>query len=366
MGIVVLLVLFCLAAACAASASGPVITAEPALEYDTAFRNARGWIGADGDYSVPLGKDRVIWLFSDTFVGRVEDGKRVDCTMINNSVAVQSLSAPGKVEFFYRQDKDGKPASVFTPEDGRGYFWLFAGAMTPGGLFIFMPQVESTGGGAFGFRTIGMSLGHVPNPHDPPAKWTFTQRLFPYCRYEGDETICFGSATLADGDYVYIYGSSSRRDDQDKRISSAVVARAPVADLDNFSSWRFYSKREWTSDWQRCEALYDGATSECSVSYLPSVGQFAAVYTSFGISGMIVMRLAPRPEGPWGEPVKLYDCPDKDWHEHAFSYAAKAHPELSKSPDELIISYATNSSDFADLITDARLYWPRFVRVKIR
>ncbi|NLN79114.1 MAG: hypothetical protein GX141_09375, partial [Armatimonadetes bacterium] len=53
-------------------------------------------------------------------------------------------------------------------------------------------------------------------------------------------------------------------------------------------------------------------------------------------------------------------------HENAFSYAVKGHPELSTNPNELIVTYATNSTEFADMFNDARLYWPRFVRLTFK
>jgi hypothetical protein len=63
--------------------------------------------------------------------------------------------------------------------------------------------------------------------------------------------------------------------------------------------------------------------------------------------------------------VLVYRCPEMDWAPKVFCYAAKAHPELTKAPDELLITYAANAWNFWDLFSDARLYWPRFVRVKL-
>src|SRR5271169_1245436 len=60
-----------------------------APEWDALFQRESGWIGADGDYSIPLKADTTLWLFSDTFVGKVKDGKRLDAVMINNSIALQ-------------------------------------------------------------------------------------------------------------------------------------------------------------------------------------------------------------------------------------------------------------------------------------
>ena len=52
--------------------------------------------------------------------------------------------------------------------------------------------------------------------------------------------------------------------------------------------------------------------------------------------------------------------------EDIFCYAAKGHPELSLTPDELIITYVANSTDFYKMAADARLYRPRFIRVRFK
>ena len=75
------------------------------------------------------------------------------------------------------------------------------------------------------------------------------------------------------------------------------------------------------------------------------------------------MRLAPRPEGPWSEPRTVYSVPDLSRSPQYFSYAGKAHPELATRPNDLVITYAVNSSDFGDHFRDEDLYWPRFIRV---
>ena len=112
--------------ACAATE----LKGKAAPEWDALFQRESGWIGADGNYSIPLKGETTLWLFSDTFVGTVKDNRRVDTVMINNSAAVQHIGSSKPVEFFYRTTKDGAPASFVTPDDGRGYFWLFDAVMT--------------------------------------------------------------------------------------------------------------------------------------------------------------------------------------------------------------------------------------------
>jgi len=164
---------------------------------------------------------------------------------------------------------------------------------------------------------------------------------------------------------VYVYGvredwtrGAGGREVLVARTRPAARARAEAGE------WRYRSGEGWEPDLDRALALFDGAATEMSVSYLPALASFVAVYTHLGISGRIVARRAPRPEGPWGPPVELWHCPETEWNPRYFCYAGKAHPELATRGNELIISYACNAEELEDLVSDPRLYWPRFVRVE--
>src|ERR1039458_10045175 len=129
----------------------PVGKAAP--EWDALFQRESGWIGADGAYSIPLTGNTTLWLFSDTIVGKVKDGKRLDARMINNSVALQrGTNAP---EFFYGTTADGKPAPFIKPQQGSkgDYFWLLHGTRTTHRLFFFLQRVVTVQTGtSFGFK----------------------------------------------------------------------------------------------------------------------------------------------------------------------------------------------------------------------
>ena len=43
---------------------------------DAKSRPQEGWIGGDGAHSIDLGNNRTLWLFDDTWVGTVKDGRR--------------------------------------------------------------------------------------------------------------------------------------------------------------------------------------------------------------------------------------------------------------------------------------------------
>ena len=102
---------------------------------------------------------------------------------------------------------------------------------------------------------------------------------------------------------------------------------------------------------------------EYSVTYLPALNQFAAVYSQDGLSKRIMLRLSPNPQGPWGEPIPIFECPEAEWDESIFCYAAKAHSALSGRPDQLIVTYVANSVEFDRIVNDTRLYRPRFLKL---
>ena len=344
--------------------------AEPAgkaaPEWDALFQRESGWIGADGAYSIPLAGDTTLWLFSDTFVGKVKDGKRLDARMINNSIALQR--GTNQPEFFYGTAADGKPASFIKPQHGsqRDYFWLTHGARTADGLYFFLLRVVTVKPGTpFGFKLVDGWLAHVANPDASPSQWRITQTKVPFTSISAKGALFFGNAVLREGEFVYIFGGDSRKEAKKAgKPNGMVIARAPADGLGNFAQWRFLANGVWQKDFKQVTPVFPNLGSEFSVSRLPGRKEYAAVYSE-GIGGRIVVRLAPAQAGPWSDPVLVYRCPEMNWPSKAFCYAAKAHPELTSAPDELLITYAANAWNFWDLFSDARLYWPRFVRVNL-
>ena len=143
-----------------------------------------------------------------------------------------------------------------------------------------------------------------------------------------------------------------------------IVARVAFDKMTDFGEWRFFSDGNWQSDVNGISELFNGAATEYSVSYQPVIKKYVTIYTENGMSRNIMMRLAPTPVGPWGTARRIYQCPDCDWHRTYFCYAAKAHPEISRE-DELMVTYVCNSTDFWQMAKDARIYRPRFLRIKL-
>lgn len=349
-----------------ASALVMIHGAQPLAEYDALFCREKGWTGADAVYSVGLSSDVTLWLFGDTWIGDVVEGRHTNAKLVNNSIGLQrggELSKV-KVEFFWDKEDDDKPSAFIKPANGVGWFWIFDGVMDGGKLYLFLMQIVKSGEkGVFGFKQVGTWIGEVENPTDEPGKWRIKQYNVPWGRYSKGGNMFFGSAVMKDGDFVYIYGAD---EDWSKGMGgrSMIAARVPCGRIADFVRWRFYSNDGWTKDVKKASKLFAGTATEYSVNYQPSLKRYVTIYTENGLSKNIMMRTSAKPVGPWGNAIKIYECPEVQWHKSYFCYAAKGHPEIS-GKDELIVTYVCNSHDFWQMAKDSRIYRPRFLRIML-
>jgi hypothetical protein len=344
----------------------PAFRVEVYPQYEKLFDNQNGWTGADGAYSVALEDDVILWLFGDTWIGRIRGDRHVDAVIVNNSIALQRGKNPttASVNFYYGRTPDGKPVAFIRPAEGKGWFWIYHGAPTSKGLYLFLIRIEPTDEKSdSGFKVSGTWLGHVANPEDPPKEWHLTQQKIPWGKFSTFGNTFFGSFLLKAEGFIYIYGITEEIVDGFPK-KYMILARVPEAALDDFDQWRFFADGRWTANLSAATRLCGNMANEYSVSFQPVLGKYIVVYSEDGVSKNIVARLAPTPHGPWSEPMLLYQCPEENRRKNIFCYAAKGHPEISTASDELIVTYVANSSDFRLIVEDAELYRPRFLRVR--
>ncbi|MBI4706452.1 MAG: DUF4185 domain-containing protein [Candidatus Omnitrophica bacterium] len=340
---------------------------KPAPEYEKIFYKEKGWIGADGAYSVSLGPDTALWFFGDTCIGEITSGKRKIDAVINNSVGLLRGKNPKKasVEFFWNKDSYGNSTSFIKPDDGIGWFWPFGAVISENKLYIFLMQVDkSQEKDSLGFKLIGTTLAEVDNPFDNPYEWIINQRKIPFGKFSSQGNLFFGSSVLKEEGFVYIYGCS---EDWSKGPDgrSMIIARVPVDKITDFNYWRFFAKDEWVADLNMVSGLFNGIATEYSVQYYRKLKEYVVVYTQDSMSMNVLARTSLTPFGPWSKPRIIYECPEYAWDKGYFCYAAKAHPELSLKKEDLIITYVCNSTDMDKLSSDVRIYWPRFIKARI-
>ena len=340
----------------------------PWVEAEALFHQDPRWLGADAALSIPLGNDRILWLFGDTFVALSPANVRSESVMVRNTVAIQVGDDPriASISFSWRTNTDGSPASFF-PENGERWYWPGHGIrLVEGPLVIFLYVMVGTPGEGLGFACTGYALAVIDDPDTPAANWK--PRIVEAAPSAFDAIPA--TAVLRDGAHVVALAI------RQEGAHAGALVRYPATSLARGD----VSKAEWWNDnaqgWVPEGGLgpdgptfvMDDAGAECSIHRDPRTGSFVHI-ASYGFGASTIgLRTAPALTGPWSPPVTVYRPPESDGP-RPFVYAAKAHPELvGPGATDLVVTYATNSFEFADLFTkqgERSLYWPRFVVVEL-
>jgi hypothetical protein len=323
-------------------------SAEPWPEADALFHEDPRWLGADDAYSVDLGGGRVLWLFADTFIATSDAGVRSESKLIRNSIALQTGYDPSAaaIQFFWN-DAGGlsAPASFF-PEEGDVWYWPGDGERVGDKVVVYLMAVRAASGG-LGFEVFDSDAVLIENPDDDPSAWSVSKLATPV----NDRSVIVGSASvLADGDHLYAFGEASGSSSHPMHI-----ARFPLSAITPGGTL--------TPEWVEPSPAFDDGQTELTVHHDPARAQWIAVQTRGFGSTEIALRTSPALAGPWSSMTDIYHPPESD-RSDTLVYAAKAHPELT-SGGALVVTYVSNSTDFGTLVSDASLYYPRFVRVTL-
>jgi hypothetical protein len=352
----------------------------PAPEWDNLFDRKSGWTGSDGIYSIPLNEydapsdmpaDSQLILFSDTFIGEVDDNdRRQNTRMINNTLALlqSNIPDPDQIDFFWRTDSSGNPLTVFVPNTPNAnpgdWYWLMDGISLNQTLYVFALRLNGTAGG-FGFEVNGVVLLKFKmddqnfisdvEQFDTPfflknaaENWDIVlgQAIMPMTNASGNP--------FPDG-YIYVYGPKSKSSGKE-----LMAARVLPEEIENFSKYEYWNGTAWGSQIEDLMKLTDGISQEFSVT---PVGEekYLLVYQT---GSSVAVRLGESPTGPFGMFYIVYNCPEVLSDPNIFVYNAKAHPGLSNK-EELLISYNVNTFDFWAHFSNADIYRPRFIYLKI-
>ncbi|MGO4293101.1 DUF4185 domain-containing protein [Chitinophaga sp. RAB17] len=295
-----------------------------ATEWNNLFTRHSGWFGGDGIFTIPMNgvdtahaNDSTLILFSDTMTGDIKAGKlQPGFSMIHNSVAILNGNAPleKNIRFYWNLDSKGRPATLFephTPAAGKDdYYWLgdgFVNAAVKHNTYIFAYRIRNISREDFGFAEVGNVLIVLPAGSKPPFKayrQIDTPLFLPADSSHGSGS--FGGAVFVntkeagapypDG-YVYVYGVRG----QEKAV---LVARVPVAEVENFGRWRYWDGHQWNADIRQAAAVTEHASNELSLTPLKD-GRYALVFQVDGMGTAVGLRLGLTPAGPFGPIILL-------------------------------------------------------------
>lgn len=349
---------------CGTAASGGVpmvsreLRAEPWPEAEALFHREPRWMGGDSVYSVDIGGERILWLFGDSFIATSPANRRSESRMVRNCVAVQSGHDPATASMeFYWKGTASAPEAFFTAQDPDKWLWP-AHAVRIGSILLMFFMENRKFSGGLGFAETGWSAAAVDNPDASPDRWHVRPLDSP-----NRWSLVVGSAVFVDGEHLYAYAHSMDPD------HSIFLSRFTVRDA---AAGRL-GEPEWhdgPGGWVRQSRMVHApepvmlhGQTEFNVYRGGRRAPWLAVQTDvFGAAGL-AYRTASRPSGVWSEPRRFFRPPEAD-RSNILIYSAKIHPMLAKSTAELVVSYSTNSLDFATLVNDTSLYYPRFVRAR--
>ncbi len=347
------------APAAAAACTPGSVRVTPDAGLDTLFQSygnsgtGTSWTGGDGTESVALPDGRELWMFDDSLLGKVKNGQRSrkGAAYIHNAFVIEANGTLTTTLYTHGR----KPSAFVNPSARRAFslgFFPGGSVINGGSLQVLMTEVKFHRNshkkfnfvdvrdfvGTFSLPSLGL-VGVVPLPLSG-INWT-----------EG---------VLSDAGYTYIYGTGS---------GNVYVARVPGSDLT--ASWTYFSGTGWTPAASAATPIENSVQAEAHLSvsritgafgvgyalvYMPSLGS-TRVTTAFGCS----------PVGPFGPPQAIYTTPEPSQYppiDGVITYGAHAHPELSSSPNTLVISYDVDPVGRKGLsVRDASIYRPRFIDV---
>ncbi|XP_037051271.1 uncharacterized protein LOC119085116 [Bradysia coprophila] len=338
-----------------------VKSAEPLETFNELFFRKHGWLGADGIYSCKISDNLSIWHFADTFIGDRIENKRTDWTLIRNSVGIENVHQTLSSFNFYWTTQNSLTDSFYLPPDGKGWLWPKAMVYHENKLHIFLTQLENWGPNpAWDYGPIAAWTAVVENPTDTPTDWKIRYTRTPFIERSQQRNITFDTSILRQDDYFYIYGFSESTENE-KNIRDLITSRVRVNQFLDYGSYEFYNGTNWVVNFTDASSLFNAA-GEFSVHYDNRLQQYLAVYSDSFPSSDILARTATTPSGPWSKPIKLYSVPEMIGKSNKFCYSGKAHPQMS-GRNHLVVSYVCNSFVMNEVIDDATMYMPKFVRI---
>jgi len=337
-----------------AEAPAPAVTVTPDNAFQAMFESYGNdntllddWTGADGALSVVLPDGRVVWDFSDTFLGFVnrDESRPPGQPFINNSMIVQDSGA--LVQTLHGGTAQS-PTSLIIPIDQNSWYWM--GDMTVEGdrLRVFVMEFIRTGPGIFDFQWVGNAIASFVLPD------LTLENVVPT---HGENSVMYGAALLEEGGYTYIYGT----EDVSGTEKYLHIARATSGNV--LGAWEFYTGTGWSSDPAASARLRKGVGNGFGVAKVGNQFVLFTMDSLVAFSAELVMYSSNNPAGPFANRTHVYWTPES--RHGLFTYDAHVHPEFTDAQGRLLVSYDVNSFDFHDLLADVDSYRPRFIRVKI-
>jgi hypothetical protein len=322
--------------------------------------NPLGVSGLDGATSTPLPSGDALWLFGDTVEGPFESIHSLDLAPLRSNTAAivpRQSAERGITQFRFLSDPDSRrPRQLvpFAPEEdpAKHRVWAVHGVVIGDDIFLFYHRISLLEGvdvfANFQLDGMGLARGKV-------ADLIFERLMAPdgTRQFWKAHEPSFGVFVERQGDVVYLWGSL---------MTGMFLARTHARSIADPASYEYLVAAptarkpgiapRWSKKFEPAAVLFDSVPNEMSAAYNPHLKQYVAFH-SLHRENKIVMRMAPRITGPWGEPQVVYR-PEKIT-DHDLIYAAKEHPELARENGRILYVTFVNSASYVPQLIEVTL-----------
>ncbi|MFF4269310.1 DUF4185 domain-containing protein [Streptomyces sp. NPDC001536] len=351
------------------------LTGEFARYGDDATR-ADDWTGGDGTHSVRLPDGRVLWLFSDTYLGQVY----APPNPVGESFAWRDTTAP-LVRNSAVLMRDGRlettlPAPLFPDPAPNQWRWPVAARVEPRApgsdeqVVRVLLWVRTAGAAPwiYGMPTATeVATLSLPDLRVESITKVFDQQLVP----DASRRVLFGTTLIEEDGWTYVFGGDDGQA-ASRPVSSAYVARVPEGRLGEPAAWQYWNGSTWASGGRPAPVLGNqhkrtGVGSAFSV--VREDGTYVLFTMAAGTAGLTTVSSywACSPTGPWHGPTKNLPASLPDGEVAA--YNPQLHPAASTG-GRLVLSYDVNwlepTAAAAQLNRNVSLYRPRFVTLTLK
>lgn len=306
-------------------------------------RDNGGWTGGDGTLSIPLPDGRSVWLFGDSLLGTVDpDGRRApDTPFIRNCLMVQE----GDHLVTRHGGRPEAPADFFPAPAEGAWYWPGHGMATEGGLRVFLHRFHAPSAGLWGWEWTGTALATLSLPD---------LRLEGIQPLPNGNGVLYGVCLLAEGDWVYIFGTRDAVHPKEAHVARAAPGRLA-------GPWEYFDGRAWSPRPQDSAAVLKGVSTQYAVVRWGAGHVLVTMDGRVPFADAILLFRAEAPQGPWGDAATIWRAPEAGGD--VVAYNPFAHPQF-QAAEGLLVSYNLNHiRDPEALYRNAALYRPRFIRV---
>ncbi|MGW1739779.1 hypothetical protein ACWCPQ_13325 [Nocardia sp. NPDC001965] len=340
-----------------------------------AYTDDGGWTGADSTYLRRLSEDKHVFMFSDTFLGRVgPDGSRArDTPFVSNSLVL--VERDGSMRTVLGTSGDGASRALLPPR-GDQFHWLGGSHVTSREtldvMFLGFTGDSRALASAADFDAERLRVALIPGG---AGELEFQENLL--VRFDAHDLgrldvtpmpsetgVHWASWVEFDNrdNHTYVYGVDDRGAEKSMHVARVEGddMRAPWQFADGDGGW---SPRETDS-----APIMSGVANEYSVSRLNDRNFLLVTQdTTVPYSPDIVGYLSDSPVGPFESQTLLYRATESGplgffGDADTVVYNAHEQPDLRRG-DELTVTYNLNGS-VEGVLEDSAKYRPQAVKIR--